>query len=687
MKTKLIPPLCGLLISIASSVIVATEDQASVMVFDASGSMWGQLKDGRTKIDVAKEVIGGYLKDRDQSTPLGIIAYGHHRKGDCSDIEVIAPIGKQDSSVLISSINKIKPKGKTPLTDALELAVKQIPKTAEEADIILITDGLETCDRDPCALAQKIADEGINIRAHIVGFGLSKKEVNSLSCIPEKTGGQLLRPQTGSELSAALKKVEAKPVEPTKPTALPISISLKYEAGTARPTSISYSAKNIETNEVVDLGKTDDTAEIVRGFNTKLLEGKWLLMAKGPQGSGELEITTKSGEWYHIPYAAKKADFSLKNYGPYQLGQKQSFLLELGKPMQKNLTLTAELFPANATSSKDRIEHEYLIGVDKGIHEINFKSPSKAGKYKIIVGKGFEDQVASFDIEYVENAKPSIKIPNNVKPKEKFAYELYGNWYRNNSLQIVQNGKKISDTWLQNTIEKDGTYLTAPDKDGTYDILLRYKDASGKSTTTTLTELHVGGTDKNDNTPQADKKPKKESENNKDAVTAKNVYANILYNLDKSADDLVFTCQQESCTYDDKNTGLKDIPLLKGWAIEEPYFYATAAGVTADIPTITFVNTKTRAWFIINPRQATDAMFECTEFGKKGRLSSEEKACIPKNIPDKALGNIVTQQENVEFWRTASYKEKEGSLSRTSVGKVMSAEDIADFRKKMGLEK
>ena len=80
-------------------------------------------------------------------------------------------------------------------------------------------------------------------------------------------------------------------------------------------------------------------------------------------------------------------------------------------------------------------------------------------------------------------------------------------------------------------------------------------------------------------------------------------------------------------------------------------------------------------------------MFECTEFGKKGRLSSEEKACIPKNIPDKALGNIVTQQENVEFWRTASYKEKEGSLSRTSVGKVMSAEDIADFRKKMGLEK
>ncbi len=482
-------------ILIIPTVLFANDDKASIMVFDASGSMWGELKDGRTKIEVAKEVIGGYLKDRDQTTPLGIIAYGHQHKKDCSDIEVIAKLGKQNSSELSKILNKIKPKGKTPLTDSLALALKQIPRTAEEADIILITDGLETCGKDPCALAQKIADEGITIRAHLVGFGLSKKEVNSLSCIPQKTGGKLLRPQSGQELADALKQVEQVKSKPAKPSVLEIRIRIREEKGTARPTEVSYSAKNLETNKIIDLGKTDTVVKVMRGIKAKLAEGKWLLSAKGPQGEGELEISPKKGKEYEIPYHAIKATFSLKNYGPYQLGQDQSFLLELGKPMQENLTLSAMLVPQDFKDGENDsiVGWVYLIGEDKGIKELNLPSPKQAGKYKIIITPdGLKNQLASFDIEYVEKAKISIKIPERVKPKEKFSYELYGNWYHNNILQIVQGDEKFTDIWLQDTIEKEGTYLTAPNKEGTYDILLRYIDDSGEYTSIKLTELHVG---------------------------------------------------------------------------------------------------------------------------------------------------------------------------------------------------
>ena len=56
-----------------------------MLVLDASGSMWGQI-DGRTKIEIAREASGKVVSGWDQANQVGLIAYGHRRKGDCSDI-------------------------------------------------------------------------------------------------------------------------------------------------------------------------------------------------------------------------------------------------------------------------------------------------------------------------------------------------------------------------------------------------------------------------------------------------------------------------------------------------------------------------------------------------------------------------------------------------------------------------
>ena len=784
-------------------------DNASMVVLDASGSMWKQLNDGRTKIETARNVLGDYLKNRNNTIPLGLIAYGHRRKGDCTDIELISSVKIQNIATLTKKINGITPKGKTPLTDALALAVKQIPRTAEEADIILITDGLETCDKDPCALAQKIANEGIKIRAHVVGFGLTKKEINRLSCIPQKTGGQLLRPQSGKELTEALKKVEETiEKKPTKQSPLlSVHISLRYKEGTARPTSVIYLARNTTTNEVIELSKTDDTAEIVSGFNTQLPTGTWLLMAQGSQGKGEIEITPKSGASYQIPYQAEDVPFSMKNYGPYQLGQDQSFLIELAKPMQKNLTLRAKLYPTDAIDKTKAIDNEYLIGVGAGIHEVNFKSPQTAGKYQVVITPNdLKEAIVRFDIEYAENAQTTIKIPQQVKPNEKFSYALYGNWYRNNALQIAQNGKKISDTWLQKSIEKKGLFLTAPDKAGVYDILFRHKDSTGKNTVIALAKLQVKASADTTNTTESNVQDKTKEQAKRDKYlapaislhgdwslsdlnidgdkpiflletriihnpneetaqsdivlpnsstlgtalkgellhisnikldhyqtasitlafktskghySAKLKYAPIrydereeswvgelllegkpvinvlfsrgksvlehayqgehsaeeataireeeqknpvntgLFDLKKDSNLLVFTCKEKECTYDDKDTGLNDIPLLKNWALTEPFYHATAGAGAAKNPSIVFVNTTNGQWIELNPRMQDPTHSSCIEFGKNGRLSAEESICYSTanvNNENNQSGDMMTLLENIEAWRDIFYQ-------------------------------
>ena len=183
------------------------DERVSVMVFDASGSMWARLEDGKSRIEVAREVIAEFSSSRDASVPFGVVAYGHNRRGDCADIETVLPLGTYPGADISQTINELNPQGMTPLTDSMALARDMIPRTAEAADIILVTDGLENCGGDPCALAADMAAEGITLRAHVVGFALEDEAVQTLSCVPEQTGGQLFTTHSGEELSQALSQI------------------------------------------------------------------------------------------------------------------------------------------------------------------------------------------------------------------------------------------------------------------------------------------------------------------------------------------------------------------------------------------------------------------------------------------------------------------------------------------------
>ena len=52
----------------------------SMLVLDASGSMWGQIA-GRAKIEIAREAVGSMLATWPASQQLGLMAYGHRSKG------------------------------------------------------------------------------------------------------------------------------------------------------------------------------------------------------------------------------------------------------------------------------------------------------------------------------------------------------------------------------------------------------------------------------------------------------------------------------------------------------------------------------------------------------------------------------------------------------------------------------
>ena len=111
-----------------------------ILVLDASGSMWGRIGD-KTKIEIARETVAGLMKDWDPAIELGLMAYGHRREGDCRDIELLIPAGKTDPQRIVNTVNALQPKGKTPLSGAVQQAAERLDYKKSKATVILVSDG------------------------------------------------------------------------------------------------------------------------------------------------------------------------------------------------------------------------------------------------------------------------------------------------------------------------------------------------------------------------------------------------------------------------------------------------------------------------------------------------------------------------------------------------------------------
>ena len=135
-----------------------------IIILDASGSMWAQI-DGKPE---ARNRPRSRCRTVLQSVPaddeIGFMAYGHREKGSCDDIELIVPPQAGSASAITDAADSLKFLGKTPLTAAVKQAAEALKYTEDKATVILITDGLETCDGDPCALGKEL--EGIRRRLH-----------------------------------------------------------------------------------------------------------------------------------------------------------------------------------------------------------------------------------------------------------------------------------------------------------------------------------------------------------------------------------------------------------------------------------------------------------------------------------------------------------------------------------------
>lgn len=159
-----------------------------LFLFDASNSMAG-LWESDVKINIARRILISMIDSlqRLENVQMALRVYGHQSPfppQDCNDTKLEVPFAPSNASVIRQRLRFITPKGTTPIANSL----LQCPNDFPECDncrniVILISDGIEACDGDPCSVSDELQRKGIILKPFIIGIGIDEGFHETFDCI------------------------------------------------------------------------------------------------------------------------------------------------------------------------------------------------------------------------------------------------------------------------------------------------------------------------------------------------------------------------------------------------------------------------------------------------------------------------------------------------------------------------
>ena len=211
----LVPFLC-----LAAPALGQDCSRDAMVVFDGSGSM---SEMGFNQLDVprileAREAMHQVMPSVETLRRIGLIVYGPGDGPSCEAVELRFAPRRNAAGAVIAAVDALQPDGETPLTEAVRRAADLLTRDGGGGDVVLVTDGKETCGGAPCQLAAELAADHPTLHVHVIGYKIrgdrfdwDKSGINDYTdadstarCLAEATGGEYLVTETVEELAGAL---------------------------------------------------------------------------------------------------------------------------------------------------------------------------------------------------------------------------------------------------------------------------------------------------------------------------------------------------------------------------------------------------------------------------------------------------------------------------------------------------
>ncbi len=401
-----------------------------LFILDGSQSMIAGWETG-TKMSVAREILYDMVDslDRLDNVELALRVYGHQKPvppQDCNDTKLEVPFSKSNAKTIKNKLQSIRPKGTTPIAHSLELGGNDFPKCKNCRNIIiLITDGIESCDGDPCAVSLRLQKSGIILKPFIIGIGLDEQFKETFDCV-----GRYYNAGNEDRFKDILEVV----------------VSQALNTTTAQVNLLNSYGKPTETN--VNMTFYDKySGEILYNFiHTINYKGNPDTLSLDPIPTYKIQVHTLPEVW---------ADSIVINPGKHNI-------IDIKAPQGKLIVKTQN---RDYYKKLEFIVKQSGVGKTLNVQLVNTKNKYLIGKYSIEVLT--IPRLVIDDIEITQSKTSTIKIPKPGLITFAGSANAYGAIYKIEGNELI---------WIYNinTEVKIQTIAMLP---GNYEIITRPKNA------------------------------------------------------------------------------------------------------------------------------------------------------------------------------------------------------------------
>lgn len=296
---------------LATPLPAKAEDATKVLfLLDVSGSMKGRISSGGTKFAAAQRALKRVADAVPAGTQVGLRVYGseisepqEENPKACTDTKLVLPIGPLNRTRLFRAVDSYEAKGSTPIAYSLGKAVGDLGSSGKRV-LILISDGEESCDGDPCPAARKLAKAGVDLQFNAIGLRVGSKARKQLQCIAKAGDGNYYDADNTTELEEAVRKITQRALRPFQISGTPVEGTVDQDGAPAigpGQYQDSYDASNTPryyrvTRTIPGSAVTASVASIVRPYpsqNTEL----WSLTLATPDGTACASSRATAGSY------------------------------------------------------------------------------------------------------------------------------------------------------------------------------------------------------------------------------------------------------------------------------------------------------------------------------------------------------------------------------------------------------
>jgi hypothetical protein len=150
---------------------------------------------GARRIQVAKEATGRIVQSLPDDVDVGLVLVE-----DCPSARAVGFFPPAERGRLMGGINRIRPVSGTPLASGILRAADMVDGVRAPAVMVILSDGKESCDQDPCVAAHQVARRKPRLTINVVDI----TGTGAGNCAARATGGKVYTAKNAAEIRSMM---------------------------------------------------------------------------------------------------------------------------------------------------------------------------------------------------------------------------------------------------------------------------------------------------------------------------------------------------------------------------------------------------------------------------------------------------------------------------------------------------